>query len=361
MTNIEVKFIIAALLIFSVEQGLSQDTLRCWSKKDKLRWSDFESSVPQNQKQSVAKAISPTNIFVNSFRNEGVLKYKVKAVFFKNRAWTKDTSASLLAHEQLHFDIAELYARKIRKAIHEVSSRIKQPLSRDFKDQIEGFLLEFRKRQIEYDLGTVHGVVGKSQQEWSRKICIELEQLKEYASTEEHCNWKPKPQVKDSLKCWGSSKLRWSDFKGSLSSARVKFSAGAECSCTPKAYWVIEEDSTYTYKVKAAFNRYKSWANAKDTTEYLLAHEQLHFDISELYARKMRKAFKELGRWSESVENAYSVLIKKMYSEHIARQNEYDTKTNHGTLKQAQQEWSKKIQLELEALKVFASTAADCN
>lgn len=166
----------------------------------------------------------------------------------------------------------------------------------------------------------------------------------------------------DTLKCWSSTdKLKWSDFKGKVPSAGLSSSDKAACSSMPKPYPLQENDSTYSYKVKAMFYRYKSWAKAKDTTQYLLAHEQLHFDISELYARIMRKAFKGLGSWTESTANTYSVIKKKIYADHIARQNDYDIKTAHGTIKKAQQEWTVKIHAELEALKEFSSTPEDCD
>src|SRR5258708_7210019 len=99
----------------------------------------------------------------------------------------------------------------------------------------------------------------------------------------------------DTVKCWSSTdKLKWSDFRGSVPSIGLSSSDKAACSSMPRPYPLQENDSTYTYNVKAVFYRYTSWAKVKDTTKYLLAHEQLHFDITELYARKMRKAFKGL-------------------------------------------------------------------
>src|SRR5258707_8332834 len=129
----------------------------------------------------------------------------------------------------------------------------------------------------------------------------------------------------------------------------------------PRTYPLQENDSTYTYNVKAVFYRYTSWDKVKDTTKYLLAHEQLNFDITELYARKMRKAFKGLGYWTQSTANAYSAIKKKIYADHITRQNDYDAKTTHGTIKKVQLEWANKIRAELEILKEFTSASDECD
>jgi predicted secreted Zn-dependent protease len=354
------KFVAVGLLIISFGRGLSQDTLKCWSGTDKLKWSDFKGSIPLDQIKSSTKAVCPHRLSAHPSREKGILNYRVKLVFQKNRAWTRDTSKYLLAHEQLHFDVGELYARKLRRAIKEV--RLREPTVKNYQAVIEALISEENVKQDEYDDETVHGVIIENQRKWEKRIPIELEQLKEYASTSEDCNYKPPLQKKDSIKCWSSGdKLKWSDFRKSVPATNGKPTDGAQCSCTPTAHLVRNDDSTHTYEVKTIFYRYNSWAKAKDTSKYLLAHEQLHFDIAELHARKMRNAFKELGSWTESTANAYSIIIKKIYSDHITQQSEYDVKTNHGTIKERQQEWAKKIYAELEQMKEFASTPEDCD
>lgn len=184
----KLSFVTIGLLIISYSHGLSQDTLKCWNGIDKLKWSDFKGHIPLDEEQSAKKAVSPTNIFIEPFRNEGVLTYKVKAIFYKSRAWKKDSTKQLLAHEQLHLDIAELYARKARLTVAEVLSKIDAPTSIDFKGPIENLLVEFRRTQNAYDNDTIHGLIENVQQEWAKKICLELESLKRYGSTPKDCN-----------------------------------------------------------------------------------------------------------------------------------------------------------------------------
>jgi hypothetical protein len=55
--------------------------------------------------------------------------------------------------------------------------------------------------------------------------------------------------------------------------------------------------------------------DSRTTSAYDLAHEQLHFDIGELYARKIRKGVMELrDRKIKSIEE-YGSLISKLITE----------------------------------------------
>ncbi|MBW2962857.1 DUF922 domain-containing protein [Mesonia aestuariivivens] len=76
----------------------------------------------------------------------------------------------------------------------------------------------------------------------------------------------------------------------------------------------------------------------------LLTHEQLHFDISELYARKMRKI---LSEFHPKTLNEAKLQLKRIHHkverERIYFQNTYDKETQHGTLTKQQQRWQKRV------------------
>lgn len=85
----------------------------------------------------------------------------------RNESWTKDTTSdAVLAHEQLHFDIAEVYGRKLRKAIRNVSDR--QPES--FSKVIQPIFAEEIKMQDQYDRETSHGTYTNRQDAWRKKL-----------------------------------------------------------------------------------------------------------------------------------------------------------------------------------------------
>lgn len=95
-----------------------------------------------------------------------------------------------------------------------------------------------------------------------------------------------------------------------------------------------------------------SWV--KEPTNNLLAHEQAHFDITEIHARLLRKFFAEhpdpcrLGR--NGIDQAANKIIQTSY----AVQNEYDSATNHGENLRMQREWQIKIAAQLDALSAYA-------
>jgi hypothetical protein len=162
------------------------------------------------------------------------------------------------------------------------------------------------------------------------------------------------PQANDSIKCWSSNdKLTWNDFKGKVDT-NSRFAA--ICPSNIKVYPILVNDSAYQYRVKVIFFRYKAWH--RTTTTDALAHEQLHFDITELYARKLRKMIKDsfAGEYNDEFGNS----VKKMIAESLKQEGIYDERTMHGADKESQAEWSKKIHVELESLKEYATTAEDC-
>jgi hypothetical protein len=61
-------------------------------------------------------------------------------------------------------------------------------------------------------------------------------------------------------------------------------------------YKRLESDSNsyiFDFQVKSVMIRSKSYVDPKSKTSALLTHEQLHFDISEYFARQLLQAFKE--------------------------------------------------------------------
>lgn len=171
------------LLFLKPFELLAQESLNVqdsilWDKNVRLKWSDF---VGRPDTSSKWMAVCPASIYVKGFMDKGLPNFLVTNSFIKNDAWTKDSlSVVILRHEQLHFDIAEVYARKIRKAI--------DSLRRQKVKDIEAYSVEIKqllKMRHEtdslYDEQTAHGVYGNKQSVWNQKILKELEALKDYA------------------------------------------------------------------------------------------------------------------------------------------------------------------------------------
>lgn len=107
----------------------------------------------------------------------------------------------------------------------------------------------------------------------------------------------------------------------------------------------------------AIFKPRESWTKNKKSA-YLLNHEQQHFNLSELYARKFREAlsihsFKKSGadRFKE-----IQTLYKSFYSQMEKQQKKYDKESEHSKNKDQQEKWNQFIQGELLELKNFNDT-----
>ncbi len=105
--------------------------------------------------------------------------------------------------------------------------------------------------------------------------------------------------------------------------------------------------------VRAVFIPEDSWVNVKNKNDYILAHEQLHFDITELYARKFRMLLDNYKLGCNDVR-IFNRLADSINDEWRKVQMQYDAETNHSLNKSDQIKWDKKIKIELEKLKAYA-------
>ncbi|RYE25057.1 MAG: hypothetical protein EOP51_05325 [Sphingobacteriales bacterium] len=143
-------------------------------------------------------------------------------------------------------------------------------------------------------------------------------------------------------------KLTWSDFRGGMITSATDETAAAICHG-----FGIQTDSNggdATHVVINVFNAFypeKSWVRDGEQNTHVLAHEQCHFDICELYTRilKQRIADAYLTRTN------FNVLIKQIYTEvqaeYVGTQERYEEETNHGLVSVEQQRWQNSVQAQL--------------
>ena len=173
------KKIITIIFLFISPHVFSQDSIY-WSPFYKLKWEDFQ-GIPDSQ--SKYGAISNPVIKYTLSANEDSFRVKVYCFFIKSKSWSKfKRSDTLLMHEQGHFNIAELFARRLRKtlAVYKFNYRSVG------KDIDKLFLLnKYERLQMDnlYDKETKFSQNGKGQLLWNQKIRIELAKLKKYASS----------------------------------------------------------------------------------------------------------------------------------------------------------------------------------
>ena len=99
----------------------------------------------------------------------------------------------------------------------------------------------------------------------------------------------PQYTSEDTLHWSKDRKLTWDDFKG-LPDSNSTGMAGTSSGFFYYSYY--NSDTTLEFKVNTIFFKKYSWVKTEYMDSETLNHEQRHFDISEIYAQKLRHAFK---------------------------------------------------------------------
>lgn len=150
-----------------------------WADDLYMNWKDYRF---RERRHSDDSGMALTSV-IHSVRG-GIIKdkprFEVKVLFVKKDSWTTDsTSITLLAHEKLHFDIAELYGRKIRKQIDELFKQGERDL-KIYNKYVKQLLGDFKRFSQNYDRETRHGKDFDQQKAWFDVVYSELDRLKVY-------------------------------------------------------------------------------------------------------------------------------------------------------------------------------------
>lgn len=151
---------------------------------------------------------------------------------------------------------------------------------------------------------------------------------------------------------WDQRKLTWDDFKGRRPSS-TPYTASTSSAIQ---FGFSGENSTIQCSILTLFDPKDSWKK-KEVTDHLLNHEQRHFDITEIYARVLRKAVHET---TFKNYNTLSTELQKIYQKAVSDCNKfqdlYDRETDHSKKKDDQAAWDLKIDTMLDSLKDWQMT-----
>lgn len=147
-------------------------------------------------------------------------------------------------------------------------------------------------------------------------------------------------------------RLNWNDFK-----AREKKGGGfaVAASTCGFGYDGIDKGGDISINVYVRFYCLESWNNDNFQLPDVLAHEQLHFDICELYGRKFYREVLDLRRKNKLTPKSLEKKLNQMIEEYDNFQNRYDAETNHSTNITKQAEWYRHIKRELYLTTPYAN------
>ncbi|MGL4629561.1 MAG: hypothetical protein ACRCVT_00035 [Leadbetterella sp.] len=164
-----------------------------WQEHSKLEFNDFKAEVKPLEFKKINDVVAAcaSGIWMDPRKNfrfiwDGkVNNIQIFAYFSKKESWFEPSSFSkeILEHEQLHFDISELIARKLREKINSYSKAITQD---QLHFEYENFSLELRKLQEQYDYEVLQDSNGNEQLKWNIKIKNEISKLDLYKNAEIH-------------------------------------------------------------------------------------------------------------------------------------------------------------------------------
>lgn len=140
--------------------------------------------------------------------------------------------------------------------------------------------------------------------------------------------------------------LQWKDFKGPVKDANG-MSAMTSCIVEP------QKDKEGKVSISCYFDKKTSWRIKKQETDNLLRHEQYHFNLAEVFTRKIRKELIE--QKTDYASKDFDKIFKKIWKECEKAQKKYDKETNHSKVTEEQSRWEKDIDNQLQELNDFSN------
>jgi hypothetical protein len=171
---------------------------------------------------------------------------------------------------------------------------------------------------------------------------------------------------------WGVDRpLTWDDFRGAVDASAPAKNVALTAATLGWGYEVqtriVGADCSYRIseiRSSARFHPGRSWVRPGHRTPGVLAHEQGHFDITEVHRLMFDAAVGALAgaarpcegktarRVAKFIEREVEQLIgepyERVWRKHLAKQDAYDRETGHGTNADSQRRWLELIAAALE-------------
>ena len=146
-------------------------------------------------------------------------------------------------------------------------------------------------------------------------------------------------------------KLEISDFKGSTK--KRPFTAATSSSFRYRIEGRPAFPNKYKLFIETYFDCYSSYFKHTEYDSIVLAHEQIHFDISELYARKFIERIEREALDLNQFLAKQEAILDAVGRELQLKQDEYDSEVYSDRSKQT--DWNKWIFEELEKFKKYSN------
>ncbi|HVG13895.1 MAG TPA: DUF922 domain-containing protein [Chitinophagaceae bacterium] len=161
-------------LMHSIEET---DEYLPWFSERRLNWDDF---LCEPKRNTDAVALTSTALGIAYKVSGGQLTYEITCSFSKTKSWGLLKTPYILAHEQGHFDITEIYARKLHKELSEYQFN-RRTFKLDVSAIYDRIVKQKENFQYAYDGQSDHSRNKGLQLEWLHRINTLLEETAPYA------------------------------------------------------------------------------------------------------------------------------------------------------------------------------------
>lgn len=150
-------------------------------------------------------------------------------------------------------------------------------------------------------------------------------------------------------------RLSWGDFRGPVPIGRGNVAAETSCGIGFETN-VVSRGTPIHFRVYNTFSTTRSWVRPDARVPEVLEHEQGHFDLCELYTRKLRARFNGTeGITPENLRRITRAVWADVHGEYTDRQEQYEEETAHGLNREGQIAWTAYLEKELAATESLAS------
>ena len=152
-----------------------------WKSTNQLLWEDFQ-GVPDSTLPFLALTMQDVSLSTDTITDD-LFMLRVAAEFLPEESWVRSGAKTmdLLAHENLHFTIAELHARLLRQALTRHPPVSSAEVNKVISSEYDSIMTQRDAMQIDYDRETEHGIKRNEQLAWQKRIALELNKLRAYA------------------------------------------------------------------------------------------------------------------------------------------------------------------------------------
>ncbi|MFT4024745.1 MAG: DUF922 domain-containing protein [Flavihumibacter sp.] len=148
-----------------------------WRERRVLTWNDFKGAPVESAPNA---ALTSTSILLSYKYGSSGFSYHLQCVFYPDKSWTKVSSGRILAHEQGHFDITQLFTRKMHQALAAYQPRDGK-VEEDVGNIHQNIAAQQTTFQQQYDTETNFSRNYEAQAKWLEKIATALEETKDWA------------------------------------------------------------------------------------------------------------------------------------------------------------------------------------